>query len=193
MEAREQKLTSCEPMMAAVYIDPRYQNLLSSSNKCLAKKYLEELYNYFCHRNNFMNEKNDIENFNGEPSTSKSSINRFEINDDDLLNSYMISKACTSTINVDLDKNLVRKLIESLDNLDILPTNTNVFDYWDKKDANLAKVAKIVLSAPATQVSVERVFAMLKWILTDKRNSIDKLLLEDILLIVMNKLIKEEQ
>ena len=45
---------------------------------------------------------------------------------------------------------------------------------------------KIVFPVPATQVTVERAFSTLKFVLSDKRANIEDMLLEDILLINLN-------
>ena len=58
MEKREKSLLSkWGATMAAVYVEPRYQNLLTASDKDLAKTNLEKL--YFLNNNNNMND--DIE------------------------------------------------------------------------------------------------------------------------------------
>lgn len=50
------------------------------------------------------------------------------------------------------------------------PFNTDILKYWREKelDPELAKVVALALSAPASQVTVERAFSVLPLILTDR-------------------------
>lgn len=72
------------------------------------------------------------------------------------------------------------------------PLNTDVLQFWHAKRLesgwiNLSNLAKIVLSVPATQVSVERCFSALKLVLSDQRTNLTKENLENILMIRLNK------
>lgn len=69
------------------------------------------------------------------------------------------------------------------------PLNTNVLEYWYERRFScplLFQLASIVLGAPASQVSVERCFSVLKFILGDYRSRINKDTLENIMLIHLN-------
>lgn len=69
------------------------------------------------------------------------------------------------------------------------PLNTNVLEYWYKKRLThpiLSRLAHIVLGVPASQVSVERCFSVLKFILSDHRTRLQHDILQDIMLIRLN-------
>lgn len=69
------------------------------------------------------------------------------------------------------------------------PLNTNVLEYWYERRFScplLYKLALIVLGAPASQVSVERCFSVLKFILNDYRTRVNKTTLENIMIIRLN-------
>lgn len=153
-----------------------------------------KIYNYLYavdHNNN-----NDGDSDLSVLNTTSLSI-EIRITEDDLLNNYLKSKAQSSAMLNPLQNNdsetPVEVLIESFNNLEILPAYTNMFKFWDTKDEKFSRVAKIVLAALVTQVSVERIFSMLKRILTDKSSNIDEDLLEDTLILVMNNILEEKQ
>ena len=70
-----------------------------------------------------------------------------------------------------------------------LKTDENVIHYWNNKKTEfpiLNQLALILLAVPATQVSVERAFSSLKFILSPQRSRMDESLLENVLLIRNN-------
>ena len=72
---------------------------------------------------------------------------------------------------------------------DKMPLSTNVLTYWYEKRFThplLYKLLTIVFGVPATQVSVERSFSVLKFILNDYRTRLGKEILEEIMLIRLN-------
>lgn len=65
----------------------------------------------------------------------------------------------------------------------------DIIDYWKKRrytSPRLFRLAKSVLSAPSTQVSVERLFSHFKNILTDNRMRLSGETLKDIMILKMN-------
>lgn len=64
------------------------------------------------------------------------------------------------------------------------PLDTNVIQYWYSKrfsDPTLSKLALIVHALPATQVSAERCFSILKFILSEYRTNIRSDTLENLM------------
>lgn len=69
------------------------------------------------------------------------------------------------------------------------PLDTDVLDYWYRKrfsHPSLYKLACVVLAVPATQVSVECCFSVLKFIFSDHRSRLGAETLENIMLIHLN-------
>ncbi len=69
------------------------------------------------------------------------------------------------------------------------PMDTNLLDYWySKRFSNpiLYKLAMVVHGVPATQVSVERCFSILRFIFSDYRTRLLPELLADIMFIRLN-------
>lgn len=70
-----------------------------------------------------------------------------------------------------------------------MKTNEKVWPFWEKHTntyAALYALAKIVLAVPGTQVSVERLFSQLKFILNDNRANLSSTVLNNILLLKSN-------
>lgn len=66
-----------------------------------------------------------------------------------------------------------------------LPLNANVLEYWDSSNI-ISGIANILLAIPSTQVSVERLFSAMKYMLSDQRNRLSPLNLEHILMVKAN-------
>lgn len=69
------------------------------------------------------------------------------------------------------------------------PLDTNVLEYWHAKRYSnpiLYKLAVVVHAVPATQVSVERCFSVLKFILNDYRSCMRPDTLENLMLLKLN-------
>lgn len=67
--------------------------------------------------------------------------------------------------------------------------DTCVLKYWAAKETSsneLYNVAKQIIGLPMTQVSVERAFSALKYILNCQRTNLKENLLEDVLLLRLN-------
>lgn len=64
-----------------------------------------------------------------------------------------------------------------------------VLKYWSgvaAQDELMGKIAKVVFGAAPTQVSVERSFSTMRWVLSDLRNRLGEDRLEEILLLKLN-------
>lgn len=69
------------------------------------------------------------------------------------------------------------------------PLSTNVLQYWFSKRFThplLYKLSNIVLGVPASQVSVERCFSILKFVFSDYRTRLQPDILQDIMLVKLN-------
>lgn len=180
----QESFSKCGPVLAAVYLDPRYQGLLSPNEKQMAKNHLVKLYNHI------KNISTCVESDNNNNRAQIDLDSSYETEDEDILTSYLQKKTSITDFNKNnINDASVTLAIDSFDKVSIPPSNENILCYWDKEDKNkmLAKLAKIVLVVPATQVSVERLFSTLKWVLSEKRNQIDENVLEETLFLISAK------
>lgn len=70
-----------------------------------------------------------------------------------------------------------------------LPLNNNILEFYHSikfRKPHLYKLALTVLATPATQVSVERAFSALNFILTEKRNKLSQENLNSLLVVKLN-------
>lgn len=88
------------------------------------------------------------------------------------------------TISTDVD---IEFALCNFDNINRLEIKKSILEFWEENrntyPYTIYQIAMVVLGAPATQVSVERSFSGLKFILRDNRGNLSKKMLEDILLI----------
>lgn len=83
-------------------------------------------------------------------------------------------------------KTLINSFAADLDEVDL--EKFNILEYWYSKkneQPELFALAKVVFSLPATQVSVERLFSNVSYILNPLRNALDSSILDDILVLRM--------
>ena len=70
-----------------------------------------------------------------------------------------------------------------------LKASESILKFWERNKGtypDLFRVAVVILSVPGTQVTVERLFSQLKFILNYLRNSLDADIIDDILLLKAN-------
>lgn len=66
----------------------------------------------------------------------------------------------------------------------------DILEYWKKRkfsNPRVYRLAMVVLAAPSTQVTVERLFSQVKFILTDSRMRLSSVSVKDIMVLKMNK------
>lgn len=177
MEEREKKLFDNIILTASIFLDPRIQSLLSPTEKIKAKTHLVSVFE----RIELIKETTIVENVN---------ISLSQDNDSDDLDNY-ISQLSRSNINYTFRVTPnITAIVEGFENTPRLPHKTSILEYWEKKkeeSPELFALAKVVFGVPATQVSVERSFSSLKFILSDMRGNLSKEMLENILMIKLNK------
>ena len=110
----------------------------------------------------------------------------------------------TSTSNNDLERVLVEKdnelelnrenssfniaaALNTFSHTPRIDKKENILEYWDKHECReLKDLANIVHAVPSTQVSVERLFSGLKFILNDYRSRLNHDILDDIMIVRTN-------
>ncbi|CAI6375595.1 unnamed protein product [Macrosiphum euphorbiae] len=189
METRELVLLQNEVFLSAIYLDARYQCLLSADCKIKAIKHLCKVWEaqeYLVTRNGTQDQLLQ----NNSPTNNEENSD-IEIDDD--LEELIKTKSQTpgeepSTSRQPCETGDVQKfiLLESFGLTPRLHHKTNILQWWiSQKESKpeLYKLAVTVLAVPSTQVSVERSFSGVKFILSDLRTSLDENILEDIMVI----------
>lgn len=189
MTNREAKLMQNDVVIEAIYLDSRLNVLLSSEQNQKAKKLLKEVYVQSKHlreRDTTLyseDSSSEIDNTEGEPIPSTSSGPNFSTIEAMLQSKERLRGNMTQNTSFDI----------CLHELSVAPRinlNENIINHWQNKAvifSDMANVANIVLGAPATQVSVERLFSSLKFILHPLRSNISPMFLNSIMLVRENK------
>lgn len=137
-------------------------------------------------------QRSEGESARNEPARSaeNSDDENSDKEDDQILESYikeLYEGINENDLHIDEDSSVAWNNICSFK--DKKPLQTNVLQYWyDKQFENplLNKLANIVFAVPASQVSVERAFSILKFILSDYRTRLNPDLLQEIMLARLN-------
>lgn len=192
---REKLLLQNKAFLAAIFIDPRWKIVLSEQEMEIAKNWIKDVYRQMCVVNQ---EQEEISQELEETSTASSSRDPISVQNslasdnfhtdlqslESILNETQRVRARTAdSVRLTFDYYLAEYVTAPR-----LAITEDVIVYWTQKLPNkLAEVALVVLAAPATQVTVERLFSTLKFILTPSRNRLLDQTLKSIILIKCNK------
>lgn len=106
---------------------------------------------------------------------------------DDFLRTSLLAKSTSSSKPKTVD---FRSVLNAYYENESFPgSKLDLFSYWIEKKKvypQIYSVAKIILSAPATQNSVERVFSHVRFTYSETRSSLDPGVLNDVILLRLN-------
>ncbi|XP_050065167.1 zinc finger BED domain-containing protein 4-like [Aphis gossypii] len=194
---REKHIMDNKVLLGAIFLDPRYKITLNE-DKCNTA--IEHLIKVWVHlkgvelKNNIQETTPNIED--GQESSNSSTdstdeLEKFLQNKDNKNDSvsfdFNIPNSQTSTIATRIETLLKSYHIDQ----NRLNYKVNILQFWKTMEASnpeLSQLAKVVFSVPATQVSVERLFSGLKFLLSPYRSNISSKNLENQLLIRTNRL-----
>lgn len=202
MNNREQTLFANDAFLCAVFLDGRVNSTLTDEQRDTAKIKLLELHQ---HLQNLNSNKENEPNSSSTNSSSLSQTNtdpaRVEL-DDFLGVKYVEAQSDVRTLlrrrtdNIEMPatagafRNLNEEITAFL-NESLLKSTEDIIKYWENnkiKYPALYKLACVVLASPATQVSVERLFSSLKFVVSRYRFNLNRNLIEDIIFIRNNKI-----
>ncbi|XP_073841548.1 uncharacterized protein [Musca autumnalis] len=179
LKARTDKLLDNELFNAAVFLDPRIKVCITRDQKQRAKKYIESLYK----RINSIEEStayNTVGTIPDEiPSRSTSSTAKSFSEYLQIIDPTTYASNFSNLRNLESEFSIYERQPR-------LPLNGNVMEYWDSQKNIISGIANIVLAIPSTQVSVERLFSAMKYVLSDQRNRLSAQNLEHILMVKVN-------
>jgi hAT family C-terminal dimerisation region len=193
IKSREANLIENQSVLAAVYLDPRIQVLLSKEQVKIAQEHLILLGTKLCYIRN----KEHLTLQNVETVASPDEEN--EIDDDPLELELRVKERekqngsrCFELLNFDASQieTEIRNFAECPREKD---RTKSIFKIWhDLRSSfpNLHDIAMIVLGAPPTQVSVERLFSGLKFIMNPLRNNMSSETVNNIMVVRTNNLHK---
>lgn len=172
---REQEILSNKSLLPSVVLDVRYKNLLSNNEKEIAIMYLVNTWKYYKKLNFDTNNELSSPSFSSCTSTDTDDIEQLLLEKDN----QMLQNKTSSSSNIAAALNTFSQFTR-------LDKEENILKYWENHDIReLKELANITHSIPPTQVSVERLFSALKFILNDYRWRLNYDIIDDILVIVI--------
>ncbi|CAK9295080.1 unnamed protein product [Gordionus sp. m RMFG-2023] len=183
LDYRQKYLFDNNVFRSGIYMDPRfnYQNgiYLSESDKLLAREHLMSTWRQI----QIFNKPKDNPALSGSPLIPVScKKTRLDV--------YLERESANAPIYQNIEILDMKTKINALIYGQKLPSDQNILQYWQSKkfqDPELYALSRVVLAAPCSQVSVERSFSALGLVLTPLRTRLEKSILNDILLIKLNK------
>ncbi|XP_065323654.1 uncharacterized protein LOC135930795 [Gordionus sp. m RMFG-2023] len=179
MKIREQQYLKNSVMYASIYLNPRYQVLLSIEQKQMAIDHLDDLWH---NHNSIINNTLEASTSNGcSDSNDDSNIDDLEILLLDREKKIKLSSGSDRKVKKISIVSLIEKFSEVIRN----KRDKNILTFWEENSLiypELYTLSRFVMAVPATQVSVERGFSSLKYILSNLRGNLKDDILEDIMI-----------
>lgn len=194
ISAREGSLLSNTLMYSSLFLDPRLNLLLTSSQKSIALSLITELYNklYEIPAERIAR----IDSVESEASTSTTS-SETELSDIDgqcsALENHLRTIESTNRENHQISHIQLEAEIKCFQRLPRLPTKASIHEFWQKSRQNfpiIYKIASIIMAVPPAEVCVERNFSRLNFILNRFRTNLKDKELEKILFLSLNRVKK---
>ncbi|XP_065090357.1 uncharacterized protein LOC135711409 [Ochlerotatus camptorhynchus] len=187
MKARMRMLSGTSIFKACLYLDPRFNfagsGRLNAEDKSEVQKYLIALDKKLDEISGV--DKTDVHD-TPPPTLMDDRIEKYLT---DFFNEEKIMKLeSRDKVNI-TDSPNINPQASSSKSIPLLTTHFDILDYWRKRrftNPRLYRLAKPVLSAPSTQVSVERLFSHFKNVLTDTRMRLAGYTFNDIMILKMN-------
>lgn len=179
VQERNSILLNNSAMICAVYLDPRFKFKLTSEEVQIAKTSLESLHQRIKVLNDSQPESEaGDEDDSFEAECVASGLPRAYYGDS--------GKNTTETVH----GNTLEEIFESYDKIERQHHKNPILEFWNnRKDEypELYQLACVIHSIPPTQATVERAFSTLGYIYNPKRTRLSPTMLENILLIRLNK------
>lgn len=167
-----------KPMLACVWMDPRYQISLTADQRLIAKSHLLDLHRKIV----AFGEKEEIGTPTDGSSEPQMSISRLE----KLMRNF---EKCSSS-SIEPNVMSMESVLQSFDSLDRLPPSTDPLKFWSSKKSThpqMYELARVVFAVPGTQAAVERTFSSLDKIITKFRGSLSDKTIERIMFMRCNR------
>lgn len=181
VERRLEDLMQDEVLIAALYLDPRYQLVLTNTQKINASKHLANLH---C-------KLNENRNFTDDAIIAIERIDSPDIDEvDKYLNELEMQMQGAVSVSSGLVSSGIHKELENFAKIDRKICSAKIIPFWNSircEYPELYEVAKTLLAVPPTEASVERNFSDLDFILSKRRNSLTDEALETILILRLNR------
>nr|XP_029709413.1 uncharacterized protein LOC115255424 [Aedes albopictus] len=200
MEKRVHKLKTSMAFKVCLYLDPRFNfagsRRMSESDKRDAQQYLVALNNRLDKLDGLREEPTEVEAGNSSGFVEDYLMDFFDEGNADVLPSTSKNSSTSDSLLFDLLKLENREKVNitagsNLNNSGGQPgTSFDILEYWKKRkfsNPRVYRLAMVVLAAPSTQITVERLFSQVKFVLTDSRMRLSSASIKDIMVLKMNE------
>lgn len=190
---REKHLMQNKVLLAAIFLDPRYKITLDDQQYTTA---ISHLIGVWLQLKKLEQKSVDLtinnddlilsEDSEDESTTGSDGLEEF-LKEKDNVDKCIVSKMSQTSVSHTIEAILKSYHIKQ----DRLNHKINILKFWKSMETVYPEIyilSKIILSVPSTQVSVERLFSGLKFILSPYRSNINSQNLEDQLLVRTNRL-----
>ncbi|XP_064462638.1 uncharacterized protein LOC135373352 [Ornithodoros turicata] len=184
MDKRQKTLLENDVFCSAVFLDPRYRVLLTDIEKERAKQRLCSVWSTM---------KRLVQDSSGAPAeapdTPQPGPSHSDSGNVDELEVFLNEQEQSAAVGSRSLTSETEKLMHLLELFSCEPRikkEVNILEYWKReelKKPQLFQLARVALAVPATQVSVERAFSGLRYILSPQRGSLSPDTLDDIMLL----------
>lgn len=174
LKKRGEDILQSPSLLSSLFLDARFQLLLSDQEKKIAMDHIEKLFNYY----------NEVEI--REPRDITMVENSIINENEDEFSLYLKNKA----LNKISGPKSIRSIIEEFNNTQPISEKENILNYWElnkKAKPELYFISNILFAVPASEADVERNFSILKFIYSDLRDNLKGDLLQNILIINLNR------
>ena len=185
IESQMNTYDTMDSFVLALYLDPRYNILLSQQARETAHT-LITTYNY-------QHEESEVDTNSTTCEPQESTGNTIDEVEAILLQASSLKPVTLIPQNVHDRRTALKLELDQFEALPRLPHTANLLKWWeaDTSFPNLRKIASSALAIPLTQVSVKRLYSLYLLILSTKRNSLSESHIEeDILFIKANSDLK---
>ncbi|KAK3924520.1 Putative AC transposase [Frankliniella fusca] len=173
--------------LAAIFLDPRYFTILNEEEIFTAKNHISQLWARI--------EQN--KNPGSQQISSELTSDGGEETDDELAEILSAGDSTRLQRSTDSSTDITSKLnVYFRSTPRIKDRKINILKWWEEKKVEmpeLYEVAIVVHAIPSTQVSVERLFSALRFVMHHLRGNLSSQMIEDLVLILNNShLVKED-
>lgn len=188
MEKREPKLLTHPVMFASLFLDPRYQIVLTSAQRTIAKEHLKNLWFRINNTEANLNADCNNEMTGNEDANSERCDTHDDFVDTFLLRMDQLNANTAVSTHVS-EESKIQKILDEFDHVPRIDRTENILKYWQQNQhlrPELYRLSGILFSVPISQASVERCFSTLSFVVNKYRTSLKEETLENILLVKLN-------
>lgn len=192
MENREQFIMNNKVLLAAIFLDPRFKLTLNEVQYNKAINHLISIWVYL--KDNVINTKDNQESMEDQmPESDNPDFNQ----NPDPIEQFLQEKESieVSSSSQNSTSTMIENVLKTYYlNQKRLGHKINILQFWKSicTYPELYILSKIMFAVPSTQVSVERLFSGLKFILFPYRSNITSINLENQLIVRTNRLFEKK-